>query len=739
MTDNNVEVKFGADTSDYDAKTKGMYATTQDLHKSLHDTMLDYDKSMQQSLATSSESMNKLNFATAGTTREFLVLGREVLTGNFSRIPGSLIVLANRMGGLQTILEGVTVAMVGWTAAIGVTIGVLYEWVTAVNAVGDAQETIRGAMELNNQSLSYSDQAVNDNIDRLILLAHVSADTAEKISVDFARAGDLSVDLKNKLINMVGDYAAATGKDAPKAAADLIKMFSEPQKGAHALAEEFKGVLTPAQLDQIDKMKEMGASAQEMADVLLNDVGDKLDNFRDKHLSTLTRAWQGLIDTIHLSTSGTNSALDVLLDPRKLPKPQDNPAAQEQNHQNELNAQEAAGLEILKGIHGENEKINELELKRAGLVKAVNAAMENSNDLQANELQSGIKNIDDQILKAKKSMNAAAVAAEKQASADKMAIANNDRATTLKLDQLDLEQKKNFLTQDVQMGLITEQQKFVYLEKFQNEEYALNREAIEDQINTDGLKLKERNKLQNDLLVLEKKHQVDISKVQQQAQAAEIQKYHQVFATIDSSFKSMIAGVLQGTQTWKQALANMFTNLLTSFAGLLEEMASRWIENQIMMALFGETEAASIISGHAAEGAAAAYASTAAIPIVGPALAPGAAALAYGEIMAFNVASFDVGTDFVPKDMLANIHEGERVMTRGENETFTKALRMMSGNGDNGSSSSGGGSGGDMHMHFHGTVIDGKNWFMNNKSNIAASLKAAARGGDRHVAALMKQ
>ncbi len=68
------------------------------------------------------------------------------------------------------------------------------------------------------------------------------------------------------------------------------------------------------------------------------------------------------------------------------------------------------------------------------------------------------------------------------------------------------------------------------------------------------------------------------------------------------------------------------------------------------------------VMGYAAVGAAAAAASTAAIPIIGPALAPGAAAAMYGIIASFApLATFSEG-GMVPEDMLALVHKGEYVL-----------------------------------------------------------------------------
>lgn len=69
------------------------------------------------------------------------------------------------------------------------------------------------------------------------------------------------------------------------------------------------------------------------------------------------------------------------------------------------------------------------------------------------------------------------------------------------------------------------------------------------------------------------------------------------------------------------------------------------------------------VMSYAAVAAAAAFASTAAIPIVGPLLAPAAAAAAYAGTAAYApLASFDKG-GFIPEDMIAMVHKGEYVLT----------------------------------------------------------------------------
>ncbi len=82
-----------------------------------------------------------------------------------------------------------------------------------------------------------------------------------------------------------------------------------------------------------------------------------------------------------------------------------------------------------------------------------------------------------------------------------------------------------------------------------------------------------------------------------------------------------------------------------------------------------------IIMSDAAKAASGAYSAMAGIPIIGPVLGAGAAVAAFAGVMAFeNMASLDTGTNYVPHDMPANIHQGERVVPAADNKAMISAL-----------------------------------------------------------------
>lgn len=79
----------------------------------------------------------------------------------------------------------------------------------------------------------------------------------------------------------------------------------------------------------------------------------------------------------------------------------------------------------------------------------------------------------------------------------------------------------------------------------------------------------------------------------------------------------------------------------------------------------------------AAVAAAKTYGAVAGVPIIGPIIAPIAAAGAYGAVL--TLAAFDEGTSYVPRDGVAMIHKGEYIMPPASADILRDALASRSG------------------------------------------------------------
>lgn len=156
-------------------------------------------------------------------------------------------------------------------------------------------------------------------------------------------------------------------------------------------------------------------------------------------------------------------------------------------------------------------------------------------------------------------------------------------------------------------------------------------------------------------------------------------------SSVGQAFEAMVFDA----ETLNESLQSMAEGLARSVVAALGEMAAQWLAYQAVQMLVGKTTQASAAStmtfnAMASQQMAAinAFASTAAIPIVGPALAPGAslAAIAATSPMVGAVASLSLagmaheGIDRVPKTGTWLLEEGERVTTA---ETSAKLDRTL--------------------------------------------------------------
>lgn len=212
---------------------------------------------------------------------------------------------------------------------------------------------------------------------------------------------------------------------------------------------------------------------------------------------------------------------------------------------------------------------------------------------------------------------------------------------------------------------------------------------------------------------------------------------------VTNAFDQMFDGIISGNETLGQIVART-----------AETMAEDWIKQEVKQAtqtiITEQAKTDAVVAGAAAQSAAQSagsatssasslgkfsaqimndahvaaantYAAVSAIPVVGPFLAPPAAAAAYAGVMAFDaLTSFDVGTNFVPSNMVAQLHQGERVIPAADNSALMSALGGAGGN-------SGGGAGQPLAVTFQINALDTSSalkFINSNMNQIAKALQA---------------
>lgn len=142
---------------------------------------------------------------------------------------------------------------------------------------------------------------------------------------------------------------------------------------------------------------------------------------------------------------------------------------------------------------------------------------------------------------------------------------------------------------------------------------------------------------------------------------------HDVDAAFTTLGNNIAAGIMQGKNfwdVWHTTLNSIEQQLLTTVINAILKMAETWLLNLILGRAEAATAGVAEIMTSAAIGAAAAAASTAAIPLVGPFLAPAAAASMYAFIASFAPLATLAGGGIIPEDMLAMVHKDEMVLPK---------------------------------------------------------------------------
>ena len=263
------------------------------------------------------------------------------------------------------------------------------------------------------------------------------------------------------------------------------------------------------------------------------------------------------------------------------------------------------------------------------------------------------------------------------------------------------------------------------------------------------------------------------------------QAYHRYVDGIANSSTAAFTGLLTHQTTWAQATKSVYGSIASLVNQKLSQMVSNWIVNHVLMTgvqhaavaaqtgavVAGETaktaavgvgtaartatEAAGAATsvgisatssliriGHsAAVAAAGAYSAIASIPIVGPVLAPIAAAAALAGVIALgkSVMSAEGGMGDVPYDNAPFLlHKNEMVLPADIARPLRQQLRQGSSFASSGSAGSDQSSsnGGDIHHHHYYQIntVDAhsvRRLFMDNRGEIANAMRKYARDGGR--------
>jgi phage-related minor tail protein len=235
--------------------------------------------------AEASEAMKQLGIQTVGARRELLVIAREAVSGNFSRMPGSMMVLAQQTSLTRVALGLLTNTFVIAGTAAAVLGKAFYDGVRESKAFNLAIQTTGNYAGVTADQIT----ALANNASKI---SGISVSGAREAATALVQSGRLGVDTIGNLTKSLETYAAVTNQSTTQAAGDLARMFDNPAEAAFKLNQQFH-FLSLAQYQYIETLQKQGRT-EEAQLALSQRLADHLGGTMLKNLGFLESAWHGV-------------------------------------------------------------------------------------------------------------------------------------------------------------------------------------------------------------------------------------------------------------------------------------------------------------------------------------------------------------------------------------------------------------------------------------------------------------
>lgn len=716
MADRQIDVKISAQTEQLNRGILTANTALKALQEQLASTA---DTSTASKFDNISSSVQGLSLHTAGATREFIVLGHEVVSGNFSRIPGSLIVLAERMGGLR-------MATLGWGASIAAAGFALIHVVSGAEDSAQAMDLIQNRLELTGRGYIENTTNINQLIGTLRQIPGVSKTAAEGMIADLAGSSRITGEQMVTLTDNVGKFARMSGQDVPKAMKELAGAIEEPFSSYKKLDDQYN-ILSVSQTEQILKFQETNDKT-DAGNILLQAMADRLAGVQEKQTplqastKELRTAWTNLTEA--LDNSGPIKWLDDTGLPTLV-------------HWMAELVQQTEKFYTVLGLGFDLQKKLLTDFANGGKKsddKKAAAPGDDTKIYSANEVNPMDQAALDEAARRKKD------AAERKGRNKQP---QSDEADLRRTYQGDYDFKKQMDELKVQSGEMTQKQELQDLLQNLDIEHAQIAASFARQAGLYQQDSVQYKRLLDERKVADQKYMIEHTKITQQIVKEDNKQWENSVNVIERSFDQMTTGILRGNQTIEQSFLRMTGNLIIATLNATSKMAFEWFKrtgDEVAATVAGEQAKVAAKTAGAAEGkavddamssseihkdalqaGAGAYKALVGIPIIGPIIAPIAAGVAFAAVSAYD--SFDIGTPYVPKTGLALIHEGERITTAEDNRKL------------NSSRNSGSVGGGDVHLHVHALDHkDVKRYLSRNSGMVANAVGRSVRNGNRSIA-----
>lgn len=254
------------------------------------------------------------------------------------------------------------------------------------------------------------------------------------------------------------------------------------------------------------------------------------------------------------------------------------------------------------------------------------------------------------------------------------------------LQLIDIEMARETTQQKRRAGQISEAQEILALQDLERKKFEIEAAGLRERAKLYPEGSREREQLMNQLEIAEKRHGLNLMKINSSTAKGVSRDWSTAFDSIADSLGQGVQAMNRGTLTWSNAISHVAQQVYSLYTQMFRRVVLAHLSSEqaktagtitasavregvekgsmlksIALSIWGALKKIGIM---AYEAAASAYNATVGIPYVGPVLAPIAAAGAFLAVGAYGaaVASAAGGWDMVDRDQMAMVHKREMIL-----------------------------------------------------------------------------
>lgn len=237
-----------AGTAEMTAAFRGMSSQLQSAASQTSSSM----GSMANSVRNAGGALEQTAHSSTALRRELIVMAHESITGNFTRLGGSVMVLAERWQALGAVLANpVTWGFAAAAAAAGLLI--------AASIQANQEEAhLANMLSLTGQYAGITSSQFREMAQQVGGQTTTSVAAARNVLMQLASTGRFTGDEIQQLGTVTTRFAQMSGESTSKIVEGWVRLADSPSRYAEEFSRQFHGAISAAQLQHIEELERMG-------------------------------------------------------------------------------------------------------------------------------------------------------------------------------------------------------------------------------------------------------------------------------------------------------------------------------------------------------------------------------------------------------------------------------------------------------------------------------------------------